>query len=82
MSLLSLVREQIITTKIYVPLLHLYDYWTMLVIDIVHRYHSCIGLLPLPLEACMTPLSGTMNASPQGEGIQVSSSSEVSVPSF
>jgi hypothetical protein len=40
----------------------------MLVIDVVHRQHSCLGHLP-PLEVFML-LSGAMKASPQGRDIQ------------
>lgn len=39
----------------------------MLVIVVVHKHHSCVGLLVAPILWKLA--SGTMEASPQGEGL-------------
>jgi hypothetical protein len=39
------IRELLVTAKICVPLLHPYDYQTVLVIVLVHRYQGWVRLL-------------------------------------
>lgn len=63
-------RELLVTKKIWVQLLHPWGYCTLLVV--VHRCHSWVGLLVcfLPRTICVA-LCGTVKASPQGGGFQV-----------
>jgi hypothetical protein len=60
------------------PLLSPYGYRAMLVIDGVHWHHRMVVCLP-SLEACVV-FSGSMNASPQEEGMEVNYSSGASGP--
>ena len=53
----------------------------MLVVDVVHRRRSQVGLLVASLEVCMVPY-GTMKVTSQEWGVYVSYSSGVFVPCF
>lgn len=62
--------ELLVTTMIYMPLLHIYNFHVMLplmwLIGVIGRH---IDYLP-PLEAAVVP-TGIMKATPQGKNIQV-----------
>lgn len=73
--ILSSMSESLVTTMVYMPLLHLQICCAMLVISLFHRYHSVIGLLVISL---LWKLEQCLKSSPQKGGIQFSFSSGVS----
>lgn len=74
-QILSSISELLVTTMVYMPLLHLQICCAMLVISLFHRYHSGIGLLVISL---LWKLEQCLKSSSQKGGIQFSFSSGVS----
>ena len=70
---LSPIKELLVITKVYTPLMHPLGYCTMLFIGVVHKQHMSVCCFHL-LEACMVP-SAIIKPSPQRGSIEVSSSS-------
>lgn len=48
-QVLSPIRDLLVTTKVRVPPLHSYGSCGMLVVDVVHKCYSWVGLLVAPL---------------------------------
>lgn len=67
------IRLFLLTPKTYVPLLQPCGYLVMLVIVVGHRLYSCNCGLLFSIGSCIATL-GTVVASPQEGGFQVSSS--------